>query len=194
MDTHRTPKPTRRLRIDLTDLEEALEGGPDRPDYFLDLETGRVIVITEDVRSDYRALKREIGSVEASQWEAAFAAAMEAEIPEWEQGLMRDIEFVEKGFPETCIRVPAADSTEGFQDMEAFIETVPAQRLRGSLERAIGGRRPFRAFKDVLAGDPPERERWFKFKQALLRERALEWLAEEGIELLSGSDPAAPAG
>ena len=44
------------------------------------------------------------------------------------------------------------------------------------------GRGAFRHFKDVLLDYPDERERWFKFKNARVRERILEWLESEGVE------------
>jgi hypothetical protein len=40
-------------------------------------------------------------------------------------------------------------------------------------------------FQDVLLDNPSERERWFQFKQARLRERILGWLASKGVELLA---------
>jgi len=68
--------------------------------------------------------------------------------------------------------------------MEDYIPTVEERSLRERLWRAIGGHKPFRRFKDVLAAHPGEQDRWFQFKSARLRERVLEWLEEEGIEPL----------
>jgi len=73
--------------------------------------------------------------------------------------------------------------------MEEFIATVADWRLRNRLERAIGGRGAFRYFRDVLADYPTERERWFAFKDARVRERVLDWLAEEGIEPIVTAPP-----
>ena len=78
--------------------------------------------------------------------------------------------------------LPGADSRAGYEDMEAFIETVASLRLQERLWGAIRGRGAFRRFKDVLAGQPAERERWFAFRDGRVRQRALAWLAEEGIE------------
>ena len=72
-------------------------------------------------------------------------------------------------------------------DMQAFIETVSSQWLQERLWTAIRGRGAFRRFKDVLAGAPAERERWFAFKGDRLRQRVLAWLADEGIEPAEGS-------
>jgi hypothetical protein len=179
------PQPNRRLRIDLGDLEQAFEGGPDQANSFLDLETGRVITITDDTRSDYNRLCKAVGEVDANQWDAAFEAALERmDFHDWERELLRDADRVEQTFPGLCLRVPAIDSRDGYSDMEAFIETVTNPRVSDSLWRAISGQRPFRAFKDVLGAYPKELERWFAFKDALVSERVLEWLEAEGIELL----------
>lgn len=59
-----------------------------------------------------------------------------------------------------------------------------AMRLANRLERAISGRGAFRYFKDVLLDHPRERERWFAFTDQRLRERVLEWLADEEIEIV----------
>jgi hypothetical protein len=56
------------------------------------------------------------------------------------------------------------------------------EELDGELRRS----RPFRRFKDVLAGHPAERERWFAFHSERVREATREWLAENAIE---GSPP-----
>ncbi len=66
--------------------------------------------------------------------------------------------------------------------MEEFVETVAAAALRRRLEDALARRRaPFRQFKDVLAGHPAERERWFAFHDERVREAARAWLEENGV-------------
>jgi Uncharacterised protein family (UPF0158) len=37
-------------------------------------------------------------------------------------------------------------------------------------------------FKDVLEDHPRERERWFAFRDAQVRQHILDWLAAENIE------------
>ena len=53
--------------------------------------------------------------------------------------------------------------------------------LRERLSDAIDGRGTFGRFKRVLSAYDDERERWFAFKDARLRERIVAWLADEGI-------------
>ena len=72
--------------------------------------------------------------------------------------------------------IPKAESYEGYQDMVDFIATVDNERLAELLEVAINGKGAFRRFKDVLLNYPEEREKWFKFKDERMEERAMEWL------------------
>jgi len=80
-------------------------------------------------------------------------------------------------------RIPKAESHEGYQDMVDFIATVDNEHLAELLEVAINGKGAFRRFKDVLLNYPEERERWFKFKDERMEERALEWLDDIGVTL-----------
>jgi hypothetical protein len=66
--------------------------------------------------------------------------------------------------------------------MVEFAASVADARLRDRLEVALAGRGAFRRFKNTLLDDLVERERWFAFRDARLREAAREWLAEHGIE------------
>ncbi len=80
-------------------------------------------------------------------------------------------------------QIPKAQSYEGYEDMKDFIATVEDEHLAELLEVAINGKGAFRRFKDVLLGYLEERERWFKFKDDRVRERALEWLDDIDVTL-----------
>jgi hypothetical protein len=58
------------------------------------------------------------------------------------------------------------------------VSTVPRQLLPRARPGNAG-----RPFKDVLDDYPSERERWLQLKRDRERDRALEWLQEEGIEI-----------
>jgi hypothetical protein len=93
-------------------------------------------------------------------------------------------EIVEEGFGERYITIPNAESYEGYQDMEDFIETVKEVKLREKLCNAINRKGAFRRFKDVLNSYPKDRERWFRFKDEKVMERVNEWLEDEEIEII----------
>ncbi|MDQ3987993.1 MAG: UPF0158 family protein [Actinomycetota bacterium] len=74
-------------------------------------------------------------------------------------------------------------SHEAYRDMEMFIAQLPDRRAADLLDRAIAGRGAFRRFKDTLFEFPELRESWFAYHDARMRQRAIQWLADE--ELIS---------
>lgn len=86
------------------------------------------------------------------------------------------------------IRIDPLSSSVRYGWMEEFVDTVRDPGFRRLLERALGGARPFRRFKDTLEEDPAERERWFAFERGRVREAAREWLEENGIEASAADD------
>ena len=94
----------------------------------------------------------------------------------------RQLTEIDEAEPGRYLQVPRADSREGYDDMQDFIDTVSDEHLQELLNVAIQGRGAFRRFKDVLARHPAEQQRWFDFQAARLDARAQKWLAEEGCE------------
>ncbi len=137
----------KRLTIDLDQLYQAMEDGSYENEYYLDLDTGEILFI-----SDY--------------------------MDDEETRKLKD--QIEEDFDRYKL-IPKAESREGHGDMQDFIAIVENERLAELLEVAINGKGAFRRFKNVLLIYPEERERWFKFKDDRMRERALEWL--EGIDV-----------
>lgn len=86
--------------------------------------------------------------------------------------------------PDRYERIPKAASRDGYEDMRDFTKTVKDEHLTALLEVAVNGKGAFRRFKDVLLNYPEERERWFQFKDAKMRERALEWLGDIDVSLI----------
>jgi hypothetical protein len=173
----------RRLKIDLSELTEAFDNAESELDYFLDLETGQVVMITSEAHSELEAIYEEMYAA-GDEPQMPFAEALQRRgLPDWQQAMIVEADQVEQSFGVRYNRVPGADSRAGYRDMEAFIATVRDVSLANRLERAISGRGAFRYFKDVLLDHPHERERWFAFKDEQLRRRVLEWLAEEEIQI-----------
>lgn len=174
--------PKRKLAVNLAELEFAFENASGMMSHYLDLETGQVVTITEDVRWRLEEIYRGMHDREDVE-PMDFATALEqCNVPDWEKDILQEADRIEASYGTRYIRVPEAGSYQGYQDMEDFIATVRDERLQDRLWRAIRGRGAFRRFKDVLAGHFHERERWFEFKDARLRERVLDWLESAGIE------------
>ncbi len=156
----------RKLPIDWSELLLAWETASPEINYYLDLETGEVVMVTGEA-------------------EHYLDEVLDEPLEDWMEEMLQQARQVEEGYGTRYVSVPKADSREGYRDMEDFIATVRDQRLQERLERAIAGRGAFRRFKDVLAEYPDERARWFAFKERRNQERALEWLESIGVEPLN---------
>jgi hypothetical protein len=66
--------------------------------------------------------------------------------------------------------------------MEEFIETVRDNALKGALQGAISGPKPFRNFRNVLSSNSEERDRWFNFQEEFMRQEMEDWLEAKGIK------------
>lgn len=83
------------------------------------------------------------------------------------------IEKVEEDFDKyIVIRKP--ESYESFRVMEDFIETVEDEKLKWRLTYALGHRKPFAHFKDIVDNAGDYRQRWFDFRD----QRAVEWVKD----------------
>jgi hypothetical protein len=92
-------------------------------------------------------------------------------------------EEIETGVTEGyLIYIEPIESSVEYRWMAEFAESVDNPELRGKLEVALDGRGAFRRFKNVLADDRAERERWFAFHGQRLREAMDEWLTDHDIE------------
>ena len=77
--------------------------------------------------------------------------------------------------------VEPVPSAEAYEDMQDFVARGPQRRAADLLARAIEGRGAFRRFKDTLFEFPELREAWFRFHDARMRRRAVEWLRDAGL-------------
>jgi hypothetical protein len=137
------------LKIDLDELCDAMENSSFENEYFLDLETGEILFISEYMDDEETGKLKDRIEVEFDRYE----------------------------------RIPEVESNEGYDDMVDFIATIEDEHLVELLEVATNGKGAFRRFKDVLLNYPEERERWFKFKDDRIEERALEWLDDIDVTL-----------
>src|SRR5438045_8266383 len=85
MDSSGQPLTPRRVRLKIADLVDAFDMGSDMVDQYLDLETGEVIPITEDIRSEMRAIEGDLPAhLEGEELRAAIVEAVENRgVPEW---------------------------------------------------------------------------------------------------------------
>ncbi len=178
-------QPKRKLKINLIDLESAFEHHDELMEisYFLDLETGEVVMTTEEERRLLDDIYEEYSDPVTGEvnWPTILS---QLDIPDWQKDTLPLADKVEAGFGTRYIAIPQVESYEGYDEMVDFIQTVSNLQLQSRLERAISGKGAFRYFKDVLLDYPKERERWFRFQDERMHQRVLDWLEIKNIELI----------
>jgi len=83
---------------------------------------------------------------------------------------------------ERFLEVPQIESSKVYCIMEDFVESVEEPAAKKSLERALRGRKPFRAFKDELTDYPELRKEWFGYSEKRMIEYARNWLEAKEID------------
>lgn len=164
------------MRVSYSDLEDAFISGSYELQYWLDKQTGEVILIGEDTEHWARGDDEIANAPEWQREEIKQARRVLRAVGELETG-------EESKDADRYLSIPIIDSNQGYRTMEDFVETVNDPRLRESLIVALHGRKPFRRFKDVLLDYPAEREQWFAFERQRMRETIEEWAEVEGIEI-----------
>ncbi len=158
----------KKLEIDWSDLDTAMDLNSFEMSHYLDTETGKIELVTSEA-SDY-------AEYEDSDLE---------DLPEWQREGVELARRIERGHGERYIHIEPRGSREGFRDMERFIATVKKRRLKDRLYRAIEGRGAFRMFRDILADYPAEEKRWYAYRSRAAARYARDWLENRGIEPLN---------
>jgi hypothetical protein len=172
----------RQVRVDLAELAIALDTDFSELRQYLDLETGQVVSITDEIAWELEQIYEEIYDEEGNQVATLEDYLQQRDDPDWQKEMMLEADRIEREYGTRYIRVEGDDPHEDYRDMERFIGTVEDDRLRERLWDAIQGRGAFRRFKDLLAGHPHVREDWFEFKDARLQARVADWLEFHDIE------------
>ena len=161
----------RKLNVDWDALEIAFEDRSETT-YYLDLETGEVVSIADEIW-----LERE-----KTEENDAVNVTDELPRPDWIKEALREAARVEAGLGTRYIEIDKDDPQDAYRDMEAFIATVEADDLKEHLWRSIKGRGAFRYFRDALTVHPHEGNRWITFRNDRLRSRIGAWLESIDVE------------
>jgi hypothetical protein len=172
----------RKLKINLDDLELAFETSPGTAEGYVDLDTGQVILLTEDIQAVHQQV-REFMEDHGVGFDEALARLR---LHDWEEAGARDAERIEEDPGGRYAAVPNLSSSAAYGDMQDFIETVPDAAVRDRLSEAIRRKHPFRNFGDAIGRYPDLEQAWFAFKQARTRQHLRSWLDAEGVEVDDG--------
>ena len=172
----------RQVNVDLDELAIALDTDFSELHQYLDLETGRIIPIMQEICWELEEIYEEIYDEDGNRVVTLEDYLQRRDDPDWQKEMMLKADRVEQGYGTRYIRVERDDPYGDYRDMERFIGTVEDSHLRERLWNAIRGRGAFRRFKDLLARHPQVEEAWFEFKDARLQKRVANWLAYHEIE------------
>jgi hypothetical protein len=176
----------RRVKVDMHELDNALNWGMTGWDNYLDLETGKVVGIDDSTRWTLEELVEEMYDEEGNQLATLEELLQQREdIQDWQKEMLLAADRVDREYGHLYIRVEPDDPYKDYNDMDHFVATLDDDRLRDRLWRAIRGRGAFRRFKDLIARHPDVEEQWYAYVDARARERLLRWLEAHDIEPIS---------
>jgi hypothetical protein len=171
----------RRLEINFDEIQKAQEDTEREAfDYFLDKETGEVIILSQDIiNRAWEILSESYDDI------ADFEDVEPDEIPDIPDWMEDEIELALDVFMnkhDHYIRIPERNPAKMYAAMTTFADTVQNQGLKDSLCRALNGPGSFRRFKDTLAAFQKEKKLWHGFNAKASRNEIEEWLRTCGIE------------
>ena len=188
-----------KLKIDWQSLEMAFEvsqgelGAFEQAEYF-DLKTGRVVHLDEEIHSTLEEIGEELHDALPDEAEVTADAVRGTNafrtLAEWQKDMVLAAVELHFGPAGRFESIPRFESHESFGYMEDFIDTVRDPAVQQRLRRAIGERKPFRRFRDALAGDRRLERAWRTYEHRRQRETIIEWLHSIGVEPANPDDRA----
>ena len=173
----------RRVKVDLNELDVALNWGPSEWDHYLDIETGKVVAIDDETRWTLEELIEELYDEEGNQVMTLEELLQQRkDIQDWRKDVLLEADRVDREFGSRYISVERDDPYQDYNDMDRFIATLDDDRLQDRLWDAIRGRGAFRRFKDLIVRYPDVEEQWDAYQDARAKERLLRWLDAHDIE------------
>jgi len=148
------------LKINEDDLVAAIGSSFSEMQPYLDLKTGGIVILQEDLRSDDEE---------------------DPSLPPWQREQLALNRLIDENPEGRFVWIEPADPSEAYRWMREFVGSIGDATVREELARAITGPKPFRRLKDALHAHPDERDRWFHFESSRRREFAREWLDSLGI-------------
>ncbi len=171
----------RRLSVDFDEIQKAMEDRDrDAFDYFLDLETGELVILSHEVMGEAARLLDDTYEDDLDDFDDVIVE-QEPDIPPWaEDEVELALEILIQD-DSRYVRVPERQTDSVFRAMHQFAESVEESPLREELLASLDGAGAFRRFKDALADHPKERKLWWGFSSQIAKEEIRQWLLTLGI-------------
>ena len=171
-----------KLKIDFDEIQKAMEDiSREAFDYFLDIQTGDLIILSEDIIARAQTVLDESIDEDMEDYdEVEFDE--DQDIPDWmeeEIELAVDIFLHEK---DRYARIPERNSGSAYAAMKGFTEGLEDTLLQESLTAILDGKGAFRKFKAALESHPKERKMWYGYNAKAAKLEIEAWLKSLGIE------------
>ncbi len=168
-------------KIDYDEIQKAMEDiEREAFDYFLDIETGGVVILSEDILQRAQTIIAESYDDDMSAYEA-IELDEDPDLPDWIEG---EVELALEIFingQTRYLRIPERRSADVFQAMQEYIAELDNPELRRLMEGIFDGKGVFRRFKNVLERFPKERKQWHSYNARAARNEIIAWLQSVGI-------------
>jgi Uncharacterised protein family (UPF0158). len=133
---------------------------------YLDTDTGDIINIPTDLKNVVEGNKSE------------------SDLDDWQKELLKDAYAIAKDEGKRYILVPNVEDSYFYNIMLNFSnEKVSSAELRGELIKSLNINKSVRDFKNILFRYPQNLDTWQQYEEEKLREYAVSWLRDRGIEL-----------
>ena len=171
----------RKLNIDFDEVQKAMEDTVrDAFDYFLDVETGEVLILSEDILNRAGLLLSRDFEEDLEDYEEV-VFDREIDIPAWmEDEIELALDIFLHG--DNYVRIPERAPRRVYAAMGEFIEKLEDLQLRLDLRQILTGQGSFRRFKDALEPHPKLRKLWHGYNAKTAKKEITEWLQSVSIE------------
>ena len=151
-------------KVKLEEILNALEFAGEEGDYYYNKITGEVVYIGgEEARI---ADRDDIDNID--------------HYPEWQREIIKDAIDIEENW-DNYISLPSKFDINEYNIMVEFCDSLDNGRKADQLLNALNGRGAFRKFKDTIIRLNVEKK-WYNYRDEALRNVAMDWCKENGIE------------
>jgi hypothetical protein len=155
------------VQFRLEDIVDALGFQSEVHKYYLDTNTGEVIMLSDE----------EVNAVEDDEPLENY--------PEWHRELIKLARLVLEDKLGRFLPLPTSFDIHEYSIMERFSSKYPDIGISQELCELIQGRGAFRRFKDVIH-ELGIQDEWYTYKEAALVDIAKQWCEEHGIKYTLG--------
>jgi len=150
--------------VNLRDIIAAIEFQMEESSSYLNVKTGAVVTVTDE---DFGAAEDQ-GDLDG--------------YPTWQQENIKTAQEI-LAHEESFIELPTKYDIHEYEIMEKFVLSLTNKTISDALYRAIKGKGAFRRFKDGIIRFDIEDD-WYKYREAAIRQVAIDWCEHNQIEFL----------